>query len=215
VTIKMTITKALAVVLAFSAASCGEYVESGRSPARIVISALEAASGASSTQTYSTATLLSDVVTLISTPEPRCSAAAPCSSLFNDYGRVTMSLVLRDQGVPGLTSTPSNLNQVTFTRYRVEYMRTDGRRVQGVDVPYAFDSGVTFTVPAQGTVIASFELVRHTAKEEAPLRPLVTNPDVISTIAQVTFYGRDLAGNDVTASGSIGVNFGNFADPTN
>ena len=26
----------------------------------------------------------------------------------------------------------------------------------------------------------------------------------------VTFYGRDLAGNDVTASGSIGVNFGDF-----
>jgi hypothetical protein len=33
---------------------------------------------------------------------------------------------------------------------------------------------------------------------------------VLSTIADVTFYGRDQAGNDVTAVGSIGVNFGDF-----
>jgi len=29
----------------------------------------------------------------------------------------------------------------------------------------------------------------------------------------VTFYGRDQAGNDVSATGSIGIVFGNFADP--
>ena len=42
---------------------------------------------------------------------------------------------------------------------------------------------------------------------------LAFNPDVISTIAEVTFYGRDQAGNDVSATGSMGVDFGNFGDP--
>jgi hypothetical protein len=36
----------------------------------------------------------------------------------------------------------------------------------------------------------------------------------IETIADVTFYGRDLAGNDVQATGSITVNFADFADPS-
>jgi hypothetical protein len=29
----------------------------------------------------------------------------------------------------------------------------------------------------------------------------------------VTFFGRDQAGNDLSVTGSIGVQFGNFADP--
>jgi len=49
--------------------------------------------------------------------------------------------------------------------------------------------------------------------KEAPLRALATNPDIISTIADVTFYGHDQAGNDVSATGSITVDFGNFGDP--
>ena len=36
---------------------------------------------------------------------------------------------------------------------------------------------------------------------------------IIATIAEVTFYGHDQAGNDLSATGTIGVNFGNFADP--
>ena len=39
---------------------------------------------------------------------------------------------------------------MTIDRYRVSYRRADGRNMQGVDVPYTFDSAVTFTVPTQG-----------------------------------------------------------------
>jgi hypothetical protein len=210
VTIKMTIAKTLAVALAFSAAGCGEYVDSGRSPVRVIVGTLEAASGADPDEFGGT--LSSDVLTNRTTPEP-CSTTSPCPSIFSDVGRVNMRLVLRDQGVPGLTATPSSLNQVTFTRYRVTFRRTDGHNVEGVDVPYGFDSGLTFTVPAEGDITAGFVLVRHAAKEEAPLRPLATSPNFIATIATVSFYGKDLAGNDVTASGQIGITFGNFADP--
>jgi hypothetical protein len=58
-----------------------------------------------------------------------------------------------------------------------------------------------------------FEIVRHIAKDEAPLKALAFNGVIISTIGEVTFYGRDQAGREVSVVGRIGVNFGNFGDP--
>ena len=72
---------------------------------------------------------------------------------------------------------------------------------------------MTVTVPTGGEATAHFELVRIIAKQEAPLRALQANGVLITTIAEVSFYGRDQAGNEVTAVGSIGVTFGNFGDP--
>ena len=102
---------------------------------------------------------------------------------------------------------------VTITRYRVEFSRADGHNVPGVDVPYAFDSAVTFTVSPGASAKMGFELVRHVSKQEAPLLALKTSHNIISTLATVTFYGTDQAGNVVNAVGSIGISFGNFADP--
>jgi hypothetical protein len=176
---------------------------------QLVITSLEAASGAEP-EAFG-GTLLSDVVTLVQRTVNGQPADVP--TVFNDLGEVTMALILKDPGQPGTTAAPSAINQVTISRYRVVYRRADGRNTPGIDVPFPFDSGVTFTVPANGTVTAGFQLVRHTAKGEAPLATLAFNPDVISTLAEVTFYGRDQAGNDVAATGTIGVDFGNFADP--
>jgi hypothetical protein len=36
---------------------------------------------------------------------------------------------------------------------------------------------------------------------------------IISTIAEVTFYGHDQTGRAVSAVGNIGVSFGDFGDP--
>ena len=187
---------------------CGEVARSGRTPAQIVITSLEAASGADDT-TFSNF-LLSDVVTVVEQQVNGESEFIP--SIFNDPARVTMRLVLRDPGVPGVGSAPTPLNTITMTRYRVVYRRADGRNTPGVDVPYPFDGSFTFTVPTDGDVTAGFNLVRHSAKLEAPLLAL-RNGLFISTIAEITFYGRDQAGNEVSAVGNINVEFGNFADP--
>jgi len=178
------------------ASGCGDLSQ-GRSPAQVVIMSLEVASGA--TPGELSGTLQSDVITN--------------GSILNDIAEVTMELRLKDPGGSGLGANPSELNSVTITRYRVSYVRTDGQNAQGVQVPYTFDSGLTFTVPADGAVTAEFQIVRHTAKAEAPLAALATNGSIISTIVEVTFYGRDLAGNDVVASAKVGIDFGNFADP--
>jgi hypothetical protein len=58
----------------------------------------------------------------------------------------------------------------------------------------------------------TFEMVRHVAKQESPLVQLIRNPQTISTLAHVTFYGRDLVGNEISVTGTLHVEFGNFGD---
>jgi len=199
-----------ALGLTLVAAGCGEYVRnSGRAPAQPIIVSLQGASGATPDQFGNP--LVSDVVTNVTRTVNGQQLVSP--TVFNDVGQVTMGLILKDPGTAGLASAPSDLNQITFTRYRVVYRRSDGRNTPGVDVPFPLDSAVTFTVPPAQNVTASFELVRNDAKNEAPLRALRFSPVIITTIADVTFYGRDQAGNDVATTGSIQINFGDFGDP--
>jgi hypothetical protein len=181
-------------------AGCGQ-ANQGPSPSQLIITVLEAGSGRAGPPSVFTGTLLSDVID------------HNTNSVFDDFARVTMNLHLKDGGVPGILATPTALNDITIRRYHVAYRRADGRNTPGVDVPYPFDSAVTFTVFAGQGGVSVFELVRHVAKAEAPLASLANNFTVISTITDVTFYGQDQAGNNATITGSIGVNFGDFADP--
>ena len=201
-------TLALAGV-ALAAVGCGKMATDSRSPVQLTLLTLEAASGALPDEFGST--LHSDVITNIQQTIGGQQVSVP--TIFGDNGAASFAIVLKDPGSdPSSPVAPSALNSVTVTRYRVVYRRSDGRNTPGVDVPYPFDSAVTVTVTGDGGS-TGFQLVRTSAKQEAPLRTLVNNPDIISTIADVTFYGRDQAGNDVSATGSIGIDFGNFGDP--
>jgi len=191
----LTITALLSAALL--CAGCGD-TSSGPSPSKVFITQIQVARGAES-PTFVSGPLISDVITN--------------GGVFDDLAQVSFGLTLKDPGVPGNTATPSALNAVTFGRYHVEYRRADGRNTPGVDVPFAFDGAQTFTVVDNIDVV--IELVRHEAKFEAPLRALRSDQAVvITTIATVTFYGKDLAGNNVTVTGDIQVNFSDFGDPT-
>jgi hypothetical protein len=178
----------IAAVVAASV-SCGDVVRQGRSPSVLVIDELKSATGH---------TLQSDVVDMSTTP---CSVSNRCA--FSDSAEVTLSVVMKD-----VTIAATDNNLVTINRYHVEYARADGRNTPGVDVPYPFDGAMTGTVP----MTLSFELVRPVAKQESPLVQLATNRQVISSIARVTFYGHDTVGNEVSVTGSILIEFGDFQD---
>jgi hypothetical protein len=199
----------LAVLIA-ATASCGDVARQGRSPVFLVIDRLEAARGGRTTGEF-VGTLFSDVITNVITPEP-CAATNPCPTVFGDSGRVTLRIVPKDIGSLPTAPLPTSNNEVTITRYRVVYKRTDGRNTQGVDVPYSFDSAVTGTVPAGGTLSLAFLLVRVVAKQEAPLVQLQVSPTFLDTIAELSFYGQDRVGNEISVTGSILIEFGNFGD---
>jgi hypothetical protein len=188
-----------AVALAAMSASCGDMQREGQASSFLIVSALQAAKGDDPTKF--SGTLQSDVITVVK--------GVP--SVFNDVGQVQLHLAMKDPGSVNSPTTPTSANFITVTRYHVQYVRSDGRNAQGVDVPYAFDGAFTVTVGADDAT-AGFELVRHIAKQEAPLAALASSPVIISTIAQVTFYGHDQTGREVSVTANILVDFGNFAD---
>lgn len=181
------------------AAGCvNEQITASRSSSLLMIERIGAARGGTNDDPTSTF-LQSDVST--------------AGSAFDDIARVTTRLALKDPGAAESPISPTTSNAVTVTRYRVEYRRTDGRTVPGVDVPYPFDGGMTFTT-STGVQTGEFVLVRASAKLEAPLRSLRNGGGaiVINTIAEVTFYGYDQTGAEVTGSGTIGINFSDWTD---
>lgn len=193
-------------------AGCRAAGNGGRSPAFLIIETLEGASGAEPSE-FGTI-LFSDVETIVERQIGGQTQQIP--TVFSDPGRVTFRLGLKDPGTPANPNSPSTINEITVTRYRVVFRRADGRNTPGVDVPHGFDGGFTVTVPAGGSASAGFELVRHQMKKEPPIGNLVRGggASLISTIAEVTFWGRDQAGNEVTVTGHITVNFGDFGDPS-
>lgn len=201
---------ACGAVAAATVAGCTSAQKAGQSPSYLIIQALEGASGAEPDKMSST--LASDVQTLVKRSVDGTDVLVP--TIYEDPGRVIFRLGLKDPGTADSPTKPSSANFITVNRYRVNYLRSDGRNTPGVDVPYGFDSAITATVTAD-VITAGLTLVRMQAKQEAPLKPLVARGGsvAISTVAEVTFYGTDQAGRDVTATGRIGVTFADWNDP--
>ena len=130
-----------------------------------------------------------------------------------DVAKLDLRLGLKDPGTTTNPSTPTSANFITVTRYHVKYVRTDGRNTQGVDVPYEFDGGASVTV-RDGASISTLviTLVRASAKLEAPLLALRSQGGqvILSTIAEVTLYGTDQAGREVSVLSKISVAFGDY-----
>lgn len=189
-----------AVLVAAAVSSCGDQTRQGTASSYLIISVLEGAPGGDPTKF--TTGIASDVVTVVD----------DVPTIFEDPGRVTFKLGLKDPGPSSSPVSPTQNNWITVSQYHVQYVRSDGHNIEGVDVPYAFDGGVTATV-GSGDTTTGFVLVREQAKLEAPLGALASNPITLSTIARVTFYGHDQTGREVSVTGNIDVRFGNWADP--
>jgi hypothetical protein len=166
---------------------------------------LQAASGAQPT-TFS-GTLPSDVQTYVNATVNGTQVRVP--TVFEDLAQVTLRLAMKDTGA---VTAPTNF--ITINRYRVTFRRSDGRNVQGVDVPYAFDGAMTVTVGDE-PVRASFTVVRVQAKSEAPLLALIGGGGAlaISTLADIEFFGTDQAGRAVSVTSAISINFADWGDP--
>jgi hypothetical protein len=158
--------------------------------------------------------LLSDVQTLEEQEIGGETVSVPV--IFNDIAQATMRLIPKDAGTGAVSLNPTPWNAVTINRYRITYIRTDGRNTPGVDVPFPVDGVMTATLSAS-PLIVPFEIVRHQQKLEQPLASLANFGGrlFITTIAEITFYGADQTGNDVQAKATINVSFSDYADPNN
>jgi hypothetical protein len=189
---------ALAAAAALATAACSDKVLQGKGSSYLVVDELAAASGAK-VDTFSTV-LQSDVLTK--------------GGVLEDLGKMTLHIAMKDVTVTTGTEPTAN-NAITVNRYHIDFVRSDGRNTPGVDVPYGVDGAVTGTITTSQTSLV-FALVPVQRKLEAPLLALrnLGGAIAIMTIANVTFYGYDQAGNAVSVTGSISVNFADWADPS-
>jgi hypothetical protein len=197
---------ALGAVLA-STGACTSTQRQGEASSYVIVQSLQGASGAKP-DTFG-GTLASDVQTLVDAQVNGQQVKSP--TIYEDPGRVVLALAMKNP----IGFEPTSANFVTFTRYRVTYLRADGRNTPGVDVPYPFDGAITVTVTDEPAT-AALTLVRIQAKLENPLLPLVGGGGslALSTIAQVTLYGADQSGREVEATGNISVTFADWGDPS-
>lgn len=115
---------------------------------------------------------------------------------------------------PGVTNTGFR-HDFTVERYEVHYIRSDGRGVEGVDVPFAITGNLAQEVREESDATLNLEVVRRQAKLEPPLRNLVGvgGALVVTMFADITLYARTTTG-DVTnqVSARLQIDFADFAD---
>lgn len=130
-------------------------------------------------------------------------------SVFNDNAAIELQVLSKDP-----LDSPSSFNDVTLTRYQVRYVRSDGRAVEGVDVPYPISGDMNLLIPVNGTASAVIIVVRHQAKLEPPLRNLRGGGGslILTVQARITLYGVTTTGKEVQASTSLEVVFADFGD---
>jgi hypothetical protein len=150
------------------------------------------------------------------------------SQWINDNAILRVVLIRKNPNVQFV----GPLEDVRLDSYQVRYFRSDGRNVEGLDVPYRFTgalNSVRLPAPeANGVteVEVAIEVVRHTAKREAPLINLIdsdlapngralllTGEGIISTTAEITLYGRQVSSGDpIMATGHLPIAFADFVD---
>lgn len=126
-----------------------------------------------------------------------------------DTVAVTVGVRNKNPNVP----TPSVPSAVMVKSYEVRYFRTDGRGVEGVDVPYRVTGNVSIAVDVSNSnnTTVPIEVVRRQAKLEPPLSTIYQTA-VLTVMAEITLYGETVTGKAVSASSRFQIDFGDYGD---
>ena len=150
------------------------------------------------------------------------------SAWINDDAVVTLNVYRKNPTVAGTSA----LEHVRLESYQVRFLRSDGRNVEGLDVPHRITGALnalrfhTPTETGEIEVDAVINVVRHTAKREPPLinlidsdltprtrGPFLAGEGIITTTAEITVFARQVTtGEALQASGRFQVVFADFVD---
>lgn len=104
---------------------------------------------------------------------------------------------------------------LVIDHYEVRYIRSDGRSVEGVDVPFHISGAVTQEVQADSDAVLNVEIVRRQAKIEPPLSSLAfgNGPSIVTMFAEVTLFAHTTINQSTnSATGRVQVDFADFGD---
>jgi hypothetical protein len=146
-------------------------------------------------------------------PQPLQSDVLEDNGVEADNANVAIAVRFKNQATNVTITVP---NHVLVERYEVNYVRSDGRGVEGLDVPFRISGNLTWEedVKTSGTSSYSLEVVRAQAKLEPPLMNLRNGGGalIITAFAQIRLYGRTVSGEPVEASASLQIDFADWAD---
>jgi hypothetical protein len=128
----------------------------------------------------------------------------------------SVSIVVRNLPKDPNISQSMFPNDVVLERFEVRYVRSDGRSVEGVDVPYRITGNLTQVVITNATAGVNFIVVRHQAKDEPPLVNLTAGggAQIVTMFAEMTLFGHTTSGKAVQCSASLAITFGDFVKTT-
>lgn len=190
---------AAALALLVGAVACNPVENESQSASRLILDGITGIDIEGNAANF----LNSDVVLM--------DAGAGSLSWRADVATATFSVIPYD---PEPIVGTSSYFDVQITRYTVTFVRSDGRNVPGRDVPFSFEGQLSVKIPVNGTGSVTFVIVREVAKQEMPLLGLypANIGDVLNMTAVIEFFGHDLAGRMVKATGYLPVYFANYAD---
>jgi hypothetical protein len=183
----------VAVAAALAMAGCSaDYVENNEAPVLLLITALNGG-----------AQLDSDV-------------RNGENSTFVCENEVDVELTVQNKN-PNAPSAPSST--VQLDTYEVRYTRSDGRGVEGVDVPFRITGNLAASVGVGDDLTIPIEVVRRQAKIDPPLTN-IQQTTILTVQAQVTLFGKTISEKRVSATARMQIDFADFGDeltacPTN
>jgi hypothetical protein len=178
----------MALLAALTLAGCtADYAKVGNAPVQLIIASL--------------------------TPNPMDSDVAISNGgVCPDIAKVVAANRAKNLNV----TVPQVPQAILVNRYEVSYYRSDGRANQGVDVPYSISGALATSIDAatSGGVTIPIEVVRRQAKLEPPLLQLAPGGQalIVTMFAKITLYGQTIAGETVSATGSMQIDMANFGD---
>lgn len=146
--------------------------------------------------------------------DTREGAAAPFTYVA-DIISATLEARLKEPLTVG--PGPSYQNRIFLHSYDVTYTYVDSNLtpLPSPNVPANFSGELSVAIDIDSIVDVTFVVVREQAKLESPLTD-VTNqaapPATLQVLATITFYGDDIAGNPVQATGYLTIYFAEYAD---
>ena len=184
----LSLGAAVAVAAALAMAGCSaDYVEQNEGPVLLLITAINGG-----------AQLDSDV-------------RSGEFSTFVCENEVDVEMTVMNKN-PNAPTAPASTVQVDS--YEVKYSRSDGRGVEGVDVPYRITGSLATTVGVGDDVTVPIEVVRRQAKLEPPLDN-ISQTTVLTVSAQVTLFGKTISDKRVSAVARFQIDFADFGDTDN
>ncbi len=139
-------------------------------------------------------------------------ATPPTSFICADFVNVRVENHLKNPNI----ATIDFRGDIVIERYEVHYFRSDGRGVEGVDVPYSITGNLASEVISGQATTVLIEVVRRQAKLEPPLLqlrdPSGGSVGIITVFAEITLHARTTIGQTMSAKGRLQIDFAEFID---